>query len=638
MAKTSDLDVEATFKIDGLGKDLHVIAFEGEESVSELFQFSIVVGCKSSDVEFSKVIGKNAQLTLKSKYKRYFHGIINRFVQREKGRHYTVYHASLVPRCWTLFHRHDCRIFQKESIKTIITEKLLKKAGVTNKFRSKGGTDPKKREYCVQYRESVWDYISRLLEEEGYFYYFEHGDNKHVLQMGNDFTFHPDIEKDPDETDADAKITVGYHGADAAPGKEFISQLQYAEEIRTGAVTLNDYNYEKPKLDFKSPKKAKKFTELEDYDYPGLFLLPEQGKELAQLRVDEYQAMRKILEGQSDSIRFTAGYCFRLDLSDREKLNKKKYMLTQVCHFGEKHDDLEAGLISRRIRYHNTFRCIQRDRPFRPPRLTPKPSVLGCQTALVVGPKDEEIYTDKGRIKVQFHWDRKGQKNENSSCWVRVAQTMAGQSYGSLWIPRIGHEVVVDFLEGDPDRPLVIGSVYHAQNPPAFTSGDDKTKTSFKSNSSIGGGGHNELTFDDKKNKEQIYVHAQRDKTVKVRRNSTVNIGGNETVTIKGTQKVTVTDDCTLTVEDGMRRVDVKKGNYEIGVDEAHLMLDAEEDLVLGAKYIDGTGREKIDLTCGASKIKMTKLFIKLENGPSKIEMTKAGIKINGPVVKINCP
>ncbi len=569
-------DVLVTFKVEGIEDELHVLSFQGEETVSEFFQFNLVLGCSSADIDFQKVVGQPALLTLKNKQgTRYFHGISSRFVQQEKARRFTVYTLTLVPKTWRLFHRKDCRIFQKKHIKAIISDEILKKANIEHKFRTKGGKDPEKREYCVQYRESDWNFIARLLEEEGFFYFFEHKSDKHVLQIGNDYQLHPDIQGDD--------ATINYHPPDTTtPDEEHIYRLQYSEEVRSGKVTINDFNFEKPSLDFKSPDKAKLDTDLEVYDYPGLFMLPETGGDLAKVRVEELQAMRKVVEGESDCIRFCAGYSFTLDKHHRKALNKKKYMLVRVSHFGEKHSDLEAGAVSERIRYSNSFQCIQRDVPYRPLRITPKPQVMGCQTAIVTGPSTEEIYTDKhGRVKVQFHWDRLGKSDENSSCWIRVSQLWAGQSWGAMWIPRIGQEVIVDFLEGDPDRPIITGRVYHAQNPPPYSLPAEKTKSTIKSNSSKGGGGSNEIRFEDKKGSEEIYTHAQKDQNEKVENNMSTSVGNDQSISVGHDRSVTTENDETITITKGKRVRTVVTGTDEVKVETATRTVTVKGDSTL---------------------------------------------------------
>ena len=581
-------DVLVTFDVDGLSDELHIMQFQGEEAVSKLFQFSLVLASESSDITFDDVVGKNAVLTLSGEFgKRHFHGIISRFQQKEQARRFTVYHATLVPRVWRLNLRHDCRIFQPPNQRILETSSNDSKSilyQVVNKFKVEykvhlqGNKPSAKRIYCVQYREADWAFVSRLLEEEGFFYFFEHQEKKHVLHIGNDYQCHPELPGN--------SATVPFHtqGGGQTPGTEHIYALSYMERIRSGHVVVTDYNFEKPSLSLQSKpgKKADKDHDLEVYDPVGLFEVPETGKSLAEVRLKQHQAGREELEGQSDCIRFTSGHVFTLDKHPRKELNKNKFMLTSVSHFGQKHQDLESGAVSQRIRYHNSFRCIRRKTPFVPHQLTPKPRVQGPQTAVVVGPSSEEIYTDKhGRVKVQFHWDRLGKNDENSSCWIRVSQLWAGQSWGAMWIPRIGHEVIVDFLEGDPDRPIITGRVYHAQNPPPYTLPAEKTKSTIKSNSSKGGGGSNEIRFEDKKGSEEIYTHAQKDQNEKVENNMSTSVGNDQSISVGHDRKVTTENDETITITKGKRVRTVKVGTDEVKVETAKRTVTVKSDSTL---------------------------------------------------------
>lgn len=557
-------DVLVTFEVSGLSQTLHVMEFQGDEEISRLYQFNLVLACSSSNIDFSKVVDHSCVLTLEGEHgSRYFHGTINSFELREKARNFTVYHASMVPAAWKLLHRHDCRIFQKKTIKQIIS-KILKDANIKHNWYLKGNAPPEKREYCVQYRESDWNFISRLLEEEGFYYFFSHKKGKHVLEIGNDKPFHPTI--------PGGSPKLSYHPPEPTmPDTEHIFSLFYREGIRSGTVTLNDFNFEKPTLDFKSSKKAKKNPDLEIYDYPGLYEVPQVGKSLADIRLQEAQSKRQTVQGGSDCIRFTSGYHFVLEDHYRKSLNQK-YVLTRLTHFGEKHQDLESGSINRRIHYSNAFSCIPHSTSYRPARVTPKPQISGSQTAIVVGPSGEEIYTDKyGRVKVQFHWDRLGKSDKDSSCWIRVSQQWAGKGWGAIYIPRIGQEVVVDFLEGDPDRPLIIGRVYHIQNTVPYSLPKEKTKSTVMSNSSIGGGGSNEFRFEDKKGSEEIYIHAQKDLNGVVENDQKEVIKNNRKLHVKNDSLHTATD---ITLE-GSNTITLKVGGSTIVMDSSSIKISS---------------------------------------------------------------
>ena len=643
-------DVTVTFAVTGLSDTLHVMEFFGDERISSLFRFNLILACKTSGLDFDKIVGKPALLTLTNNNgDRFVHGMVCRIQQREQGRNFSVYQAVLVPLAWRLLHKHDIRIYQKQSIKKIITD-ILTKANIEHKFRTKGNKEPTKREYCVQYRESYWNFISRLLEEEGFFYYFEHKKDKHVLQMGNDNTLLADV-----AADADGKQELDFHPPSGlTPGKEHITLLHYTEQIRSGKVTLNDFNFEKPSLNFRKDAKAKVDTDLEVYDYPGLYELPETGKSLADIRLEEQQAGKAVADGQSDCLRFSAGHCFTLKKHYRKALNDKKYLLQSVSHRGEKHQDLEAGAVSQRIRYSNTFGIMPRKTTFRALRTIPKPVVHGLHTAIVVGPQNEEIHTDKhGRVKVQFHWDRDGKHDDNSSCWIRVSQLWAGQGWGAMYIPRIGQEVIVDFIEGDPDRPIITGRVYHEQNPVPYTLPADKTKSTIKSRSTPKGTGFNEIRFEDKKGSEELFTHAEKDQVEVIKNNMSTSVGANQTLTVTKdrTKKVDGKEESTikkdriaevtegndsLTVKAGTRTVTVKKntaltvqdGDYTLTASKGSMTVDSKQTLTVKAGTSATVGSPEITIDGGKT--------VTVKAGDKVVTIGTKSVSISAPEITIS--
>ena len=690
MTTKRDNAVEIKFKVPGLDQDWRVISLHGEEWVSRLHRFELLLGAPSSTVSLDKVIGKSGLVTVQSVGgSRFFHGIVNRLEQRESGRKFTVYAATLVPEAWRLTRRVDCRIFQKQGAHKII-KSVLDAAKIKHTFQHRGNQSPLEREYCVQYRETDWDFISRLLEEEGYYYYFEHSKDQHLLRISNNSTVAADVAGGGD---------LRFVGpASEMPGDEHLFMLNLRQELCSGMVSLTDYNFENPSASLMVQSAASRDMNLELYDYPGLYDAQAKGKTVSQVRLEEVQARAVIMEGQSTAPRFNCGLCFSLDGHDRPDLNKKKFLLTRVSHHADKSaTDLESGALDDRCTYHNTFTCIPRQTPLHPPRTTPMPVVLGAQTALVVGPSTEEIHTDKhGRVKVQFHWDRLGQGNQHSSCWVRVSQLWAGQGWGAMFIPRIGQEVIVDFLEGNPDRPIITGRVYHAQNPPPYTLPGAKTRSTIMSNSTPGGDGSNEIRFEDQKGREEIFVHAEHDQNEEVEHDLTTNVGndlnqtvnrnrhktvvadetnkigqnrtesvgknesisitgnrtesvsGNEAVTVSGTrthtvgsnQKVTVKKDATLAViKNETEKVGLKK-RLTIGSSYS-TTVGGRMDLTVGGELVSkietalseqvGTTKTvrigtKLEIICGSSRLIMEK------SGRITLEGKEFVFNANGPV------
>ena len=542
------------------GRDFSVRRFKGHESISKLFEFELELVSKESNIAFDSVINQMGSLKLQQfddVSPRYVHGMVNYFEQRNQEGKYTNYYAQLVPLIWILTQRHTCRIFQKKDIKTIIAE-VLNKAGIPADFYrfELQGTHPQ-REYSVQYRETDWNFISRLMEEEGVFCFFEHNDDEPVFVMQDQSYAHPPIP---------SPETVIFHEiSNYAPDEEYLFFFNYAESIRSGKATLRDFNFKKPTMDMERDKEADKTPELEVYDYPGLYDDPGVGKSLASVRLEAFQTPRKQGSGESTSMRFIPGYRFTLDQHPRDDFNKS-YLITSLIQEGKQPQVLQEQAGNDGTEYTSELKCIPAEVSYRPQRVTRKPVVDGPQTAIVVGPGGEEIYVDQhGRVKVQFHWDREGQMNEKSSCWIRVSQVWAGQKWGAMYIPRIGHEVIVDFLEGDPDRPIITGRVYHGDNLPPYSPPQNKTKSTIKSNSSPGGGGFNEIRFEDKKSQEEVYLQAEKDWNTLVKNNRSTTIGNDDTLTIGHDRTKKVGNNETNTIQKN-RTTTVVKGNDSLTV------------------------------------------------------------------------
>ncbi len=510
------------FEVSGCASELRVVRFSGHEQLSGLYEFQLELACEEPALSFSNVVGQQALLTLVGEAApRHVHGIVSRFEQVGGKPRYTLYRATLVPQVWRLQHRHDSRIFQELATPDIL-KKVLQGAGLSGEqyaLRLSNSYEP--RNYCVQYRESDWDFLCRLMEEDGIFHYFEHHADKHVLVMGDGPGACNPI---PGE-----ETLLFRHPGGLVTEAEHVLGFRFAEEIQPGQVSLRDFNFKKPSLPMDAQHAAEQDKDLEVYDYPGEYQDPQRGSSargggIAKLRLEEMQARRKVGQGESDCERLVPGCFFTLAEHHRSDFNTR-YLLTSVGHEGHQPQVLDEEASGGAFGYTNFFSCISAKVPFRPPRRTARPVVRGVQTALVVGPPGEEIHVDEhGRVKVQFHWDREGQRNDKSSCWVRVSQPWGGEAWGGMFIPRIGQEVVVDFIEGDPDRPLITGRVYNGLNPTPYPLPDEKTKSTFRTNTSPGGEGFNELRFEDKKGAEQVFIHAQRNMDVHVKHDSMENI------------------------------------------------------------------------------------------------------------------
>jgi type VI secretion system secreted protein VgrG len=547
-----------------LGDDkLLLRTFRGEEFLSRLFDFELDLASEDPSIVYDNIIGQNVtiQVTLADGSERYWNGWISRFIQMQRDSVAAAYRATMVPWLWFLGQTTDCRIFQNKTVPDLIKQIFQENGYSDFSMRLYGSFAP--RDYCVQYRESDLNFVSRLMEEEGIFYFFEHEKGKHTLVLGNDPSA---IKPCPSQ---DKVRCLGSAGG--WKDEDVVLEWFQEREYRPGVYTATDYNFETPSTSLLSSATGK--TKWELYDFPGEFTKRADGDKLVRTRLEEAQMPQLIARGRSNCRAFSVGSKFTLSEHFRDDLNQD-YVLTALRHSGRHDigytsgDDAPTEPV-----YENLFECLPATAPIRPPRITSVPVVQGCHTAVVVGPAGEEIFTDKyGRVKVQFHWDREGKKNENSSCWVRVSYPTAGKAWGAIQIPRIGQEVIVDFIEGDPDRPIITGRVYNAGQMPPYDLPGKGMVAGFKSNSTKGGGGYNEFAFDDTKGNELIRVHGQydMDSTVEhderhhIINNRTKNVDANEssTIGINRTEKVGSNEQITI----GANRTESVGANESITV------------------------------------------------------------------------
>lgn len=555
-----------------LGDDVLLLrGFAGTEAISHFFRFDLSLNSENDSIALRDLVGKSVTVRVidENGNDRPWNGFISRFSQGHRTKSFTAYYAEMVPWLWFLTRTADCRIFQKKKVPDIIKQVFDDLGFKDYEFRIYGSFAP--REYCVQYRETDFNFVARLMEEEGICYYFRHEPGKHVLVMANDPAGH-----DPCPEQAKAR----YDTRDNVTFEDVITELRYDEEFRSGAWAHTDYNFETPSTNLAVTVKGG--NPLEIYDYPGEYDVRSEGDRYARIRLEEQTAAGTAIEGGGSCRHFCAGFTFTLEDYYRPDLNQS-YLLTSVQHKASLGIEFEPSDASgEKLTYQNTFRCLPGSIPFRPPRITPHPRVHGCQTAVVVGPAGEEIYTDKhGRVKVQFHWDRDGKRNENSSCWVRVSHPWAGQGWGAISIPRIGQEVIVDFLEGDPDQPIIVGRVYNAEQMPPFGMPGGAVISGVRSNSTKGGGGYNEISLDDTKGTELINIHAQYDQQKKVEHDERVDIGNDRTEHVGHNEKITIDNNRT-------EKVGVNE-NITIGSNRTE-SVGANESITIGANRTENVG------------------------------------------------
>ena len=626
------------FSFVAAGMDFDVVEFTASEKISSPFEVDLAL-VSEDEIAFDEVISQSGLLIVEgSDSDRYFHGIINRFIQTGTTGRFFTYQACLVPQIWLLTLERDCRIFQQKSVPQIV-QTILEDSGITSdifQFRLQGNYAS--RDYCVQYRESDLDFMSRLLEEEGIFYFFEHQQDKHMLVFGDSTVNYQPIAGEPE--------VIFNAGGAMVSEQEAVFRFLRLRSVCTGKYTLRDFDFSKPGLNLTVQKDDDENISYERYDCPGDYLTENDGKRLAQVRLEEAIMFKEKVEGDSVCPRFLPGFTFKLSGHDLATFNQS-YLLYHVQHTGSQPQVLqERSAESAGTSYTNLFHAIPSDITLRPERKTPKPVVEGVQTAIVTGPANEEIHTDKhGRVKVQFHWDRLGKKDDKSSCWIRVSQVSAGAGWGAMDVPRVGHEVIVDFIEGDPDHPIIIGRVYNGENHPPFDLPQSGMVSGMKSNTTPNGGGYNQISMDDTKGKEVLTIHAQKDMSSRIENNQsasigadqTISVGGDQSISISGAHSQTITKDAKITIGDGNYTRNVKTGTATLHVKgavkqdyDATLKTTVGENIEVTSKggHVHITGSSDIHLKTGASEFQM--------KSDGSIKLKGVDIAIEGVTVTIH--
>lgn len=625
-----------------LGKDVLLLhTLRGQESISDLFSFHLELLSEKSSIAPDKIVGQRVNLAIElfDGSLRYINGFISRFAQNGADDRFTYYEAIVVPWLWFLTRTANCRIFQNMTIPDIVA-KVFKDRGL-NDFKVSLQGSFEVREYVVQYRETDFNFVSRLMEQYGIFYFFEHEQNKHTLIMANDPNAHKPCP-------VQSKARLDYASGSTFKDEDVISAWQVEQELRPGKYALTDYNFETPSTDLLAKEdtiyKVGGNDKYEIFDYPGEYTKKADGDTTTRIRMQEEEAIHYFGSGSANCRAFASGY--RFDLSGHASADMNKtYVLTEVHHsatVGGSYSDSEGESDAR---YSNQFKCIPHTVQFRPARVTPRPIVHGPQTAVVVGKSGEEIWTDKyGRVKVQFFWDREGKDNENSSCWIRVSQPWAGKTWGSINIPRIGQEVIVEFLEGDPDRPIITGRVYNAEQMPPYKLPDNQTRTTFLSRSTKNGGSsnYNELRFEDKKDSEQIFMNAEKDMDWRVEHDSREFVGNDRSLIVTNDQKEKV---------GGEQHIQIAKDQNEKVGGDASLNVTGNQNVKVGQtmslqvgqnlqekcnqNYAHEAGME-IHLKAGMNVVIEAGLELTIMASGNFINIGPAGVAISGTLVLIN--
>ncbi|GAL15471.1 VgrG protein [Vibrio astriarenae] len=633
-----------TLTIDGIEDDTLVVCdFEGHESLSHEasffshchgFHYDIGLASRRFDLSPFDVVDREAQLTIfqGGKCVQRLHGVVSRFTQGETGRHHTFYRLSLVPAILRLSLHHDRRIFQKQSVPEIIAT-LLQEADV-NDYTFALTQESPAREFCVQYRETNLAFIERLAAEEGLVYHHEHMNGKHTVVFTDAPVMLPML----------SEPVIFHPNRGGVAPSAFISSFKQHTQRGVAEVMLEERHFQKPDYRFTQSTQGHELDYQRDdyayFDFPGRYSDDQQGQARSKTYLDYLRREQLTVTGQSNEPLLRAGYRFSLTDHD-EASNNRDWTVVHAHHKGQQPQALEEVGSSGATTYHNAFTLIPANTTW---RASPsfKPQAQGPEVAVVVGPKGEEIYCDEyGRVRIQFPWDRYSASDDSASCWVRVAQGLAGSQYGFMALPRVGDEVVVSFINGDPDQPMITGRTYHETNTPPYPLPENKTKTVFRSKTHQGEG-FNELSFEDQAGEEKLYLHAQKEMEIDVLHDQVLSVKHDQHTTIDHEQLIHVKQTEHHTI-DGHYNQQVGrdhslnvKGSMHYKASGRYAMEATEEvHLKAGKKVVIEASRE-LTLKVGGS-------FIKLD--PSGVNVTGAGINLNsggsagrGKGVALNAP
>ena len=565
-----------------LGPDVLLLQrMEGREELGRLFAYELHLVSENPNLPLEQLLGKPMSLSLElpSGSRRFFHGIVARCSQVAGHGQFAGYQATLRPWPWLLTRTSDCRIFQNQSVPEIIKQ-VFRDLGFSD-FEDALTRPYREWEYCVQYRETSFDFISRLMEQEGIYYWFRHEQKRHILVLSDAYGAH--------------RSPGGYASVPYYPPtlghreRDHFFDWQMAREVQPGSLTLNDYDFQRPgaRLEVRSniarPHAAADYPL---YDYPGEYVQSQDGEQYARTRIEALQARYERVRLRGRARGLGSGHLFKLSGYPREDQNREYLVVGAEYRVVQEFYETGGGGVG--AQFESELDCIDAGQAYRPLPTTPLPIVRGPQTAVVVGPKGEEIWTDQyGRVKVHFHWDRHDQSNENSSCWMRVSQAWAGKNWGSIQIPRIGQEVIVSFLEGDPDRPIITGRVYNAEQTVPYELPANATQSGMKSRSSKGGtpANFNEIRMEDKKGAEQLYIHAERNQDNLVENDASLSVGHDRNKSIGHDELARIGNNRTRAVK----------------LNDTLLVGGAKSDSVTGTYLIEAGAQ--IRLVCGKSVV-----------------------------------
>ncbi|MCM8534121.1 MAG: type VI secretion system tip protein VgrG [Lentisphaeraceae bacterium] len=610
--------------------------FQGSESLGNLFEYDLDLYSEDYNISFDAIVGQNVTVRLErtNAKTRYFNGYVSDFQMVQSKANLAAYKAKVVPWLWFLKNSADCRIFQEMSIPDIIKQ-VFRDHGFSDFEESLSGTY-KPVEYCVQYRETAFNFVSRLMEEQGIYYFFKHEDGKHSLVLCDSGSAHSPA--------ADYKSIVYRPYESANVMYECIRSFNWQKVVQPGNFAQVDYDFKAPAKDLMTSStisRSHNNSDFEVFDYPGRYTEYADGETYSKVRIEELHTSHETITFETDSRGIEAGCLFDLTEYPRDDCNKP-YLIT-AASFKIESDSFGTKGTGGEIDFACHFQAIDSKTAFRPQRKARKTFVQGPQTAIITGKAGEEIWTDEhGRVKVQFHWDRESKADENSSCWIRVSQLWAGKKWGAMYIPRIGQEVIVEFLEGDPDKPIITGRIYNGTNKPPYDLPAEKTKSTIKSNSSKGGAGFNEIRLEDKKGEEQIFIHAEKNEDVRVKNDSMEWIGNDRHLHVINNQHELVDIDKHSHVKGdrftqivGDDNVTVK-GDYNEKTTGTY-SLDVGSDIFQkSGSNIGVEASSNIHIKAGTNIVIEAGVKISLKVGGNFVDISPAGVAIKGSMVLIN--
>ncbi len=615
--------LQFTVKVGALPESTFVVAeFALDEGLNRPFNLRLELASAQPDIDFGAVLDQPCELLVwyNGELQRRVCGVVSDFAQGDSGFRRTRYQLLAQPALWRLSLRQNSRIFQAQKLDEILSI-LLQEHGITDyAFALKN--EHVQREYCVQYRETDLDFVNRLAAEEGMFYFHEFEAGKHRIVFADDaaaLTAGPEL-----------FFNLGNRSLEQGP---YVRQFHYREAVRPSDVELKDYSFKTPAYGLSHKKQGAELEHQRDtyqhFDFPGRYKQDGSGKAFAQHRLDALRNDAVAGSGKSNCAALQPGQTFSLTEHPNGSLNTD-WQIVRIQHTGLQPQALEEEGGSGPTVYHNEFGVVKASTTWRArigsPEAPHRPMVDGPQIAMVVGPEGEEIYCDEhGRVKLQFPWDRYGSSNDQSSCWVRVSQVWAGGQYGMMAIPRIGHEVIVSFLEGDPDQPIVTGRTYHATNRPPYKLPANKTRTVLRTETHQGEG-FNELRFEDQAGKEEIYIHGQKNLNVLIENDAAWHIKHDQHTDIDNERVTRIKANDHLTVE-GEKR-DQIKADYSLTVDASLHQKLGQSLLVEAGQEVHIKVGDKLVLEAGSE--------ITLKGGGSFVKVDPSGIKLVGPAIKLN--